>query len=111
MDVWKIINEAPNYLINEYGVIKNSLTNRIMKQRISYKGYALIKLNIEKKIQKDFRINQLVAKAFIPNLLNKPYVNHKDNNKLNNHFLNLEWSTPKENTEHMYKFYYLGLKK
>ena len=42
---------------------------------------------------KNFRVHRLVAEAFIPNLNELPCINHKDENRKNNHFKNLEWCT------------------
>ncbi len=47
-----------------------------------------------------YRIHRLVAEVFISNEINKPIVNHKDGNKLNNNLCNLEWVSYKENTNH-----------
>lgn len=45
-------------------------------------------------------VHRIVAKAFIPNPMQKRTVNHKDGNKLNNHVSNLEWATHSENNRH-----------
>lgn len=50
--------------------------------------------------KQNFRVNRLVALAFIPNPDNLPCVNHKDCNKLNNEVTNLEWCSYQENNEY-----------
>lgn len=52
---------------------------------------------------KQIPIHKLVAENFIENKDNKPFVNHKDGNKMNNAVDNLEWVTQQENIQHSYK--------
>ena len=48
-----------------------------------------------------YLVHRLVAIHFIDNQnLLKTQVNHKDLNGLNNHYTNLEWTTPSENVIH-----------
>ncbi len=61
----------------------------------------------KKGIMKTKLIHRLVGQTFIPNLDNKPCINHKDGNKLNNDITNLEWVTYSENDLHAFK---IGLK-
>lgn len=53
--------------------------------------------------KKAYRVNRLVAQAYIPNVNNKPFVNHIDLNRINNNVDNLEWVTHRENIQHSYK--------
>lgn len=53
--------------------------------------------------QELFYVHRIVAGAFIPNPMSKPFVNHIDGNKLNNDISNLEWVTASENTQHAYE--------
>ena len=53
-------------------------------------GYLCVKLCKEGK-RKQYRINRLVAQAFLENPQNLPEVNHKDENKYNNCVENLEY--------------------
>lgn len=76
------------------------MAGKIMKRQINKRnGYCYIGFRKD-GIQKGFRIHILVAKAFIPNPLNLPQVNHKDYDKRNNNVLNLEWSTGSMNQQH-----------
>jgi hypothetical protein len=47
-------------------------------------------------------IHRIIAKAFIPNPLDKPNINHIDGDKANFEITNLEWCTHLENMRHAY---------
>jgi len=64
------------------------------------KGYKRIPIKYANGKYVTESVHRLVAKAFIPNPENKPQVNHKDGNKLNNNVSNLEWATNEENAAH-----------
>lgn len=82
--------------LNSRGV---PLIGNIMKSNSNNKWYKVVILN-KNSNKKTFKIHRLVAKAFIHNPENKPFVNHKDENKNNNNVDNLEWVTPKENSNY-----------
>lgn len=97
-EIWKQIEEFPNYHISNFGNIKNIITNKLLKKSLKG-GYYNISL-VNNNGRKTFKIHRLVALAFINNNENKPEVNHKDKNKLNNNIDNLEWMTRHENNQH-----------
>ena len=66
--------------------------NKEITQSISNKGYWIVRLSRKGK-QSVYYIHRLLALAFIPNPLNKMFVNHKNGNKLDYSITNLEWVT------------------
>ena len=95
MEYWKDINGYEGlYQVSNYGRVKSFAKKqiRILKGSPIQKGYLQVALYKNNKI-KCFLIHRLVAENFIPNPNNLPQVNHKDENKQNNHINNLEWCT------------------
>lgn len=96
------IKENSNYSIDKNGVVINKLTGKILKHLIQTQGYKYIKIRVNGK-PKNLLLHRLLAEAFLPNFDNKPYINHKDGNKVNNTLDNLEWCTSSENNFHAYQ--------
>lgn len=125
---WNDIKNLPNeewrdvygyeglYKVSNYGRIKSlkKLIRRDYKHnkqanvwkddcilRRTYTKYGYTRITLTKdKIHKSYHIHRLVAMSFIPNLDNKPYINHKNEIKDDNRVQNLEWCTPKYNSNY-----------
>lgn len=107
-ELWKDIKGYEGlYQVSNLGRVKSLArhkTSRYNNEEIIMtnslaKNYYQVALCKNGKVSRK-RVNRLVAQAFIPNPNNLPYVNHKDENKLNNCVDNLEWCTPKYNSRY-----------
>lgn len=118
--LWKpVIGFEGIYEINNQGIIRsidrfvaNKNGERLAKGKTishikSNSGYMVVNLKNNGK-SKQFLVHRLIALHFIDNPMNLPEINHKDGNKCNNDFSNLEWCSKSENIAHSYK---LGLSK
>ena len=94
METFIKIENYNNYSISNLGNVRNDKTGRILKPYIKPSGYKQVQLG-RKTIPQ--YIHRLVAIAFIPNIENKPQVNHINGNKGDNRIENLEWVTASEN--------------
>lgn len=81
---------------NKYRPIKSKIKNPT-KDKDGYLRVYLFKNN-QKHLSRG--VHQLVAVAFVDNPYLKKVVNHKDGDKNNNYFSNLEWVTAFENEKH-----------
>lgn len=83
------------YAITDQGQVWSYRKKKFLTPRLKH-GYYQVHLTDRDGKLIDYAIHRLVAQAFIPNPENKPTVNHKDENGLNNDVSNLEWATYSE---------------
>ncbi len=113
--VWKdIIGYDDMYAVSNFGEViskertvaihsgaKRKIKSRTIKQSIDANGYPYVNLWKDNK-GKTIRVHILVATAFVEKQNKTFVVNHKDGDKKNNFFLNLEWISQKENVNHAF---------
>lgn len=103
------IKDFPDYYVTDNGdvysrQIYHNPNGRIrkLKQWTNKFGYKMVDLVKDgKKTHKT--VHRLVAQAFIPNLGNKPQVNHKNGIRTDNRVENLEFCTCSENILHSFR--------
>ena len=86
------------YLVDSRGFVLGK-NGKPLKPSINHKGYEIVNLTIDGK-RVGIAVHTLVARAFCDGYSPEKQVNHKDGNKTKNDYTNLEWLTPKENTQH-----------
>lgn len=111
---WKRLDEFgfTGYEMSEYGEMRSYWTvsrrggnivvdepQRILKTFVDKSGYKCIRVTGGKR-KLSAKIHRLVAMAFLGSS-DLPLVCHKDGNRQNNHYTNLYWGTPMDNTMDM----------
>ena len=86
------------YSITNDGNVYSYTSGRYLNKGFDKDGYALVTLSRNGNCR-TYRVHRLVAETFIDNPNNKEEVNHKDFNRTNNWFENLEWVSQKENDD------------
>jgi len=103
-ELWKKVNGFPEYFISTHGHFRSLKTGKLkdIRPRKSGVGYLYVSLSQDGK-QHQKAVHQLVYSHFIGELSCGLEVNHKDLNKENNHYQNLELLSHQENVKHAFK--------
>lgn len=99
-EVWKDIPSLKGrYQASNMGRIKRIASGKIREhilKQFRVGEYMSVGPSVN-NVRVQRRVHRLVAMAFIPNPNRLPCINHKDENKLNNTVVNLEWCDVKYN--------------
>ena len=104
---WKTIKDFPDYAVSDFGRLKritahpSTKIGRIRKPVKTKIGYLQVVFSNPTKAK---LIHRLVLETFTGICPKDKECNHKDGNKANNNFSNLEWVTSSKNRKHAYKF-------
>lgn len=99
-EVWKSLEEYPNYIISNMGRVFSKKNRKVLKpypnKQKNKLQYFRVKLKDKMGVLKDIFVHRVVALAFIKNAENKPIIHHIDHNGFNNRADNLMWVTAEE---------------
>lgn len=97
---WAVVEYADRYLVSDHGDVFSTVRKgRMLKQTVSPQGYPYVSLMVY-GVPKKTLVHRLVSESFVVGFEPGFVVNHKDGDKKNNHFSNLEWCSYGENNDH-----------
>ena len=90
-EIYSISDELGNYSVSNYGNVINKTTGYLLQHMISknIKSHNVQLCNKGKSRQ--IAVHRLVAFIYTDNPKCDPFVRHKDKDKSNNYYKNLEW--------------------
>jgi len=99
---WQVVEGFNNtYHISDNGrllSLKNGIP-RFLKGGSTKAGYVQFAFSINGECVRGY-LHRLVAQYFVSGYFEAAVVNHKNGNKRNNHYSNLEWVTSRDNIKH-----------
>ena len=98
LENFKKIPNFNKYLISPYGDIYSLSRKRLLSISHNWAGYAIATLVDDNGFRAPRKIHRLVYIAFIGPIEKDKVIDHIDDNKLNNHFTNLQQISPSENS-------------
>lgn len=99
MELWKTIEEFPDYEVSNIARVRNKKTGLIRIPSVGKRGYPSLSFKKDGGLYQR-TLHRVFAIAWIPNPENKKEINHKNGDKCDCSFSNLEWATSSENMEH-----------
>lgn len=114
-EIWKKHPEIEKLEVSSFGRVRTLdrvvprekhtlfIKGRVLKQHDIGHGYLQVHFRVDGKHVNKY-VHRLVAQTFIHNPNNWPEVNHKDNDRANNHVDNLEFCTRSYNQKYRDKF-------
>lgn len=101
-EIWKPIADFTGYEVSNRGRIRSYRRGKARYLHLieAKDHYLRAQLYVGKKIKHSIAVSRLVAIAFIPNPLNLEQVNHINENVKDNRVENLEWCSPKYNSNY-----------
>lgn len=98
-EIYKIIEEFPNYEVSNLGNVRNKKTGRILKHTKTKHGYYTVQLYKNGQGRSQL-IHRIVMTTFNPiDGMENLHVDHIDFNPGNNCLDNLRWLSPSDNTK------------
>ena len=82
----------PVYYVGEYGDIYSTYSKKFLKHSIDLNGYHRVDIH-----RKHMKVHKLVFLTWVRNVPEDMQINHRDDNKNNNHYTNLYAGSQKDN--------------